>query len=82
MNYRHFEDDANPRVFKKEGLKHLDRVVNLVGDYRLPLSMQLTSSLKPEVWFQLVFALIHSARNTASILSSTCIPLQEVGISR
>ena len=30
INYRHFEDDLNPRVFKKEGFKHLDRVVNLV----------------------------------------------------
>ncbi|GFZ50031.1 hypothetical protein JCM24511_07784 [Saitozyma sp. JCM 24511] len=29
VNYRHFEDDMNPRVFKKEGLKHLDRVVDL-----------------------------------------------------
>ncbi|RSH92458.1 hypothetical protein EHS25_008874 [Saitozyma podzolica] len=25
VNYRHFEDDSNPRVFKYEGLKHLDR---------------------------------------------------------
>ena len=31
INYRHFEDDMNPRVFKKEGLKHLDRVIELVS---------------------------------------------------
>jgi len=30
INYRHFEDDMNPRVFKPEGLKHLDRVIDLV----------------------------------------------------
>ena len=30
FNYRHFEDDQNPRVLKKEGFKHLDRVVDLV----------------------------------------------------
>lgn len=29
FNYRHFEDDMNPRVLKKEGFKHLDRVVDL-----------------------------------------------------
>ncbi|KZS99999.1 glycoside hydrolase family 5 protein [Laetiporus sulphureus 93-53] len=27
INYRHFEDDMNPRVLKLEGFKHLDRVV-------------------------------------------------------
>lgn len=30
FNYRHFEDDDNPRVLKQEGFKHLDRVVDLV----------------------------------------------------
>ncbi|WVQ81196.1 hypothetical protein IAT38_003318 [Cryptococcus sp. DSM 104549] len=33
VNYHHFEDDLNPRVFKKEGLKHLDRVVDLCAKY-------------------------------------------------
>jgi len=32
INYRHFEDDMNPRVLKKSGFKHLDRVVDLVSD--------------------------------------------------
>ena len=31
FNYRHFEDDMNPRVLKDEGFKHLDRVVDLVS---------------------------------------------------
>lgn len=31
FNYHHFEDDMNPRVLKKEGFKHLDRVIDLVG---------------------------------------------------
>lgn len=31
FNYRHFEDDMNPRVLKKEGFKHLDRVIDLVS---------------------------------------------------
>lgn len=29
FNYRHFEDDLNPRVLKEEGFKHLDRVIDL-----------------------------------------------------
>ena len=34
FNYRHFEDDMNPRVLKEEGFKHLDRVIDLVGGLR------------------------------------------------
>ncbi|GFZ47072.1 hypothetical protein JCM24511_04814 [Saitozyma sp. JCM 24511] len=33
VNYRHFEDDMNPRVFKTEGLKHLDRVIEICARY-------------------------------------------------
>ncbi|OZJ02249.1 hypothetical protein BZG36_04917, partial [Bifiguratus adelaidae] len=29
FNYRHFEDDARPGVYKESGFKHLDRVVDL-----------------------------------------------------
>ncbi|KAJ6107754.1 hypothetical protein N7523_009077 [Penicillium sp. IBT 18751x] len=29
FNYRHFEDDMNPRVLKETGFKHLDRVIDL-----------------------------------------------------
>ena len=29
FNYRHFEDDMNPRVLKQSGFKHLDRVVGI-----------------------------------------------------
>ena len=35
FNYRHFEDDMNPRVLKESGFKHLDRVVELVSS-KLP----------------------------------------------
>ncbi|KDQ58011.1 glycoside hydrolase family 5 protein [Jaapia argillacea MUCL 33604] len=28
FNYRHFEDDMNPRVLKTSGFKHLDRVID------------------------------------------------------
>ncbi|KAL8297964.1 hypothetical protein RB597_007054 [Gaeumannomyces tritici] len=31
FNYRHFEDDMNPRVLKTSGFKHLDRVVDVCG---------------------------------------------------
>jgi len=31
VNYRHLEDDMQPRVLKEEGFKHLDRVVELVS---------------------------------------------------
>lgn len=33
VNYRHFEDDMNPRVLKTEGFKHLDRAVELCAKY-------------------------------------------------
>ncbi|KPI45421.1 Endoglucanase C [Cyphellophora attinorum] len=29
FNYRHFEDDMNPKVLKQSGFKHLDRVVDV-----------------------------------------------------
>lgn len=35
FNYRHFEDDMNPRVLKESGFKHLDRVIDLVSSARL-----------------------------------------------
>lgn len=35
FNYRHFEDDMNPRVLKESGFKHLDRVVNLCAKYKI-----------------------------------------------
>lgn len=37
FNYRHFEDDMNPRVLKESGFKHLDRVVELVWLLRILL---------------------------------------------
>lgn len=37
FNYRHFEDDMNPRVLKESGFKHLDRVVDLVSVSHNPL---------------------------------------------
>lgn len=30
FNYRHFEDNMNPRVLIESGFKHLDRVIDLV----------------------------------------------------
>ncbi|KAI0031096.1 glycoside hydrolase [Vararia minispora EC-137] len=33
FNYRHFEDDMNPRVLKPEGFKHLDRVIDLCAKH-------------------------------------------------
>ncbi|KAI0781604.1 glycoside hydrolase [Irpex lacteus] len=32
INYRHFEDDMNPRVLKEDGFRHLDRVVRLCAE--------------------------------------------------
>ena len=34
FNYRHFEDDMNPRVLKESGFKHLDRVVELCAKHK------------------------------------------------
>ncbi|KAI0050107.1 glycoside hydrolase family 5 protein [Auriscalpium vulgare] len=33
FNYRHFEDDLNPRVLKTEGFKHLDRVIDICAKH-------------------------------------------------
>lgn len=33
FNYRHFEDDMNPRVLKSQGFKHLDRVINICAQH-------------------------------------------------
>lgn len=33
FNYRHFEDDMNPRVLKESGFKHLDRAIDLCAKY-------------------------------------------------
>ncbi|KAL1964391.1 hypothetical protein VTN77DRAFT_6949 [Rasamsonia byssochlamydoides] len=35
FNYRHFEDDMNPRMLKEEGFKHLDRVVELCAKEKI-----------------------------------------------
>src|ERR1700760_2147352 len=35
FNYRHLEDDMNPRVLKEAGFKHLDRVIDIVRDFLL-----------------------------------------------
>ncbi|KAK0201036.1 glycoside hydrolase family 5 protein [Desarmillaria ectypa] len=35
FNYRHFEDDMNPRVLKESGFKHLDRVIGLCAQYNI-----------------------------------------------
>ena len=35
MNYRHFEDDMNPRVLKSNWFKHVDRVVELCAKYKI-----------------------------------------------
>ncbi|KAL4974275.1 putative glucanase [Aspergillus desertorum] len=35
FNYRHFEDDMNPRVFKEGGFRHLDRVVKLCAKHNI-----------------------------------------------
>lgn len=33
INYRHFEDDAEPMVIKSDGFRHLDRVIDLLGSH-------------------------------------------------
>jgi hypothetical protein len=61
FNYRHFEDDMNPRVLKESGFKHLDRVIALVC--ALPTrSTNLTA--------------YRSVQSITSTLSSTCTQLQ------
>ena len=35
MNYRHFEDDNNPRVLKLEGFRHLDRAIEACAKHQI-----------------------------------------------
>jgi len=35
FNYRHFEDDMNPRVLIESGFKHLDRVIDLCAKHKI-----------------------------------------------
>lgn len=35
FNYRHLEDDMNPRVLKESGFKHLDRVIDLCAKHKI-----------------------------------------------
>ncbi|OJJ47052.1 hypothetical protein ASPZODRAFT_131983 [Penicilliopsis zonata CBS 506.65] len=35
FNFRHFEDDMNPRVLKESGFKHLDRVVEICAKHKI-----------------------------------------------
>lgn len=46
FNYRHFEDDMNPRVLKEEGFKHLDRVISLVRPSSQLLRCTNTSTVR------------------------------------
>ncbi|BAE55488.1 unnamed protein product [Aspergillus oryzae RIB40] len=43
FNYRHLEDDMNPRVLKESGFKHLDRVVDLHLEAKMVTGIQITS---------------------------------------
>jgi aryl-phospho-beta-D-glucosidase BglC (GH1 family) len=42
FNYRHLEDDMNPRVLKESGFKHLDRVIDLVSTYSTQADLYLS----------------------------------------
>lgn len=61
FNYHHFEEDMNPRVLKQSGFKHLDRVVELVGQ-----DLGRQPSRRPLI--------MTSALNTESTRSWTCTP--------
>jgi len=41
FNYRHFEDDMNPGVYKAEGFRLLDRIVNLCSQQNLYVILDL-----------------------------------------
>ncbi|KAF8197542.1 glycoside hydrolase family 5 protein [Pholiota molesta] len=35
VNYRHFEDDMNPRVLRKDAFKHLDRAISICAKHSI-----------------------------------------------
>lgn len=41
FNYRHFEDDANPFVYKKDGFRYMDKTVELCKKYGIYLILDL-----------------------------------------
>ncbi|KAF8587348.1 glycoside hydrolase family 5 protein [Ramaria rubella] len=44
FNYRHFEDDMKPRTLKKEGFKHLDRVIDICAKHGIWTILDLHTS--------------------------------------
>jgi hypothetical protein len=44
FNYRHFEDDMNPRILKPDGFKWLDRVIDMVPIVEAQLTNLVCSS--------------------------------------
>lgn len=73
VNYRHFEDDMNPRVFKREGLKHLDRVIDIVRDVGKCHVMKLiVCATVCEVWHLHCHRSACRARRPKSRLAQRC----------
>lgn len=48
FNYRHFEDDMNPGVYKEEGFKLLDKVVDRCAQENLCCTRHAGGARKPE----------------------------------
>ncbi|OJA17831.1 hypothetical protein AZE42_03323 [Rhizopogon vesiculosus] len=53
FNYRHFEDDMNPRVLKKGGFKHLDRVIDLCAQHGIFTILDLHAAPGGRLWEEL-----------------------------
>jgi len=49
FNYRHFEDDMNPRVLKESGFKHLDRVIDLCTKHGIYTILDLHTAPGKEI---------------------------------
>ncbi|HEX2944904.1 MAG TPA: glycoside hydrolase family 5 protein [Clostridia bacterium] len=44
FNYRHFEDDQKPGIYKSEGFRHIDRVLELCKKYNIYAILDLHTS--------------------------------------
>jgi aryl-phospho-beta-D-glucosidase BglC (GH1 family) len=44
VNYRHFEDDQAPGVYKQEGFRHIDRLLDLCRKYNIYAILDIHSS--------------------------------------
>lgn len=69
FNYRHFEDDMNPRVLKTSGFKHLDRVIDICAVHNIYTILDMHTVPVREVEIQTLKFLAHAQVDSIEVRS-------------